>query len=723
MPQRITQKVVNTFVKGLITEAGELTFPEDASIDELNCLLDRDGSRRRRLAARVEDSNVLSTFSINNNYVFSTSIWKNVDGIAGLDFIVVQSGVRLFFYNTAQEPYSGQQKSFVVNLTGFEFTGSAGAGSAKVQTTVINGDLVVVSEAIEPFYIEYNSNTDTISTTQIVPKVRDFEWQGNTEAYSDGKAAPVSDNRKYDTANAGWSGTKGTAALNTYYAAVSEYPPLTHPWYSGKDSSGNFDEGEWAKVYAGTTLTGNGHFILDFFNKDRATASGIAGIPTDIENSRFKAVAAFSGRVFYAGLTSAKNSGKILFSKQLENTKEAYRCYQQNDPTSEDFSDLLDTDGGVIVIPEANNIQKLHVFGSALMVFAENGVWQITGVDNVFRATEYSITRVSEIGIENPQTFVSVEGVPMWWSKHGIHTVQFDQVSGKAQEQNLSIGTIQTFFDAIDGTAKQNCHGVYDQNNKRIHWFYSSNGETIQNKKNRVLTLDIAVQAFYPWEISDSETNTDFIIGAEYYEGFGSDYQELDVIISTTDDVVTSAGDDVVVNKLSQLAQANSNIVLMVRDGATQKMTMGLFSGTDFLDWGDANYTSFAEAGYDFMGDLLLKKNSPYVQVYLRPTEEGFTGSDTTGYTPIRESSLLVSSYWDFRKQTSSSAQQAYRLKYMPVVDTGDLGSWNYPEEIVTTRLKMRGHGRSMRLRFESEQGKDFVLLGFGMISAANTRF
>ena len=58
MPQRLSQKVVNTFIKGLITEAGELTFPEDASIDELNCLLERDGSRRRRLAVEVEDSNV-----------------------------------------------------------------------------------------------------------------------------------------------------------------------------------------------------------------------------------------------------------------------------------------------------------------------------------------------------------------------------------------------------------------------------------------------------------------------------------------------------------------------------------------------------------------------------------------------------------------------------------------------------------------------------------------
>lgn len=722
MAQRITQKVVNTFVKGLITEAGELTFPEDASIDELNCLLNRDGSRRRRLAAKVEDSNVLSTFSINNAFVFNTGRWVNVGGVASLELLVIQAGPNLYFYNTAKEPYSGQQKSFSVDLTAFEFSGSEGAGQAKAQFATISGDLVVVSAGIDPFYIVYDRDLDTISTASISFKTRDFEWQGDTESYSDGVASPTAA-REYDTANAGWTGELGSAALTDYVADKGVYPPLTHPWYSGKNSSGNFSVSNWSKVFGGTTLTGNGHFILDFFNKDRSAASGVAGITTEAENTRFQSVATFSGRVFYAGLTSDKNSGKILFTKQLDNITEAGRCYQQNDPTSENISDLLDTDGGVIIIPEATNIKKLHVFGSSLIVFAENGVWQIQGVDNVFRATEYSISRVSEIGIDNPQTFVSVEGVPMWWSKQGIHTLQFDQVSSRGQEQNLTIGTIQSFFDAIDGNARNNCHAMYDENNKRVHWFYPNNNEIIQNKKNRVLTLDIAVQAFYPWAITDSPSFPDYIIGAQYFSGFGSDYQNLDVLLSTGDDVVTSTGDDVVVNQLTQTDSADSSIILMVYDGATGKMTMGLFSGTDFLDWGDSNYSSFAEAGYDFMGDLILKKNSPYIQVYLRPTETGFEGSDEAGYSPIRESSMLVSSFWDFRKQTSSNPQQAYRLKYMPVVDTGELGSWNYPEEIVTTRLKMRGHGRSMRLRFESEQGKDFVLLGFGILNAANTRF
>ena len=706
MPQRLSQKVVNTFIKGLITEAGELTFPEDASIDELNCLLERDGSRRRRLAVEVEDSNVLSTFTVNNDFEFTTGIWDNVSGQAGLEFIVVQNGHSLFFYNIASEPYSGNQKSFSVNMTTFEQAGSPGAGTAKVQLAAISGDLVVVSEAINPFYITYDPQADTIGTAQITPLTRDFEWQGDTTTYSTSGTATAE--RIYDAQNAGW-GVGGGPAIYTN--------ALTHPWYSGKDSDGNFSQTEWQKVFSGTSLTGNGHFILDFFNKVRS------GLTTETETTRFKTVAAFSGRVFYAGLTSAKNGGRILFSKQLDNITEAGRCYQQNDPTSEEISDLLDTDGGVIVIPDAYNIQKLHVFGSTLFVFAENGVWQISGVDNVFRATEYSISRITQIGLNNASTFVSVEGVPMWWSKHGIHTISFDQVSGRGQEQNLTIPTIQKFFDKIDGNAKDRCIASYDATNKRVHWFYPNNGEGVFNKKNRVLTLDISIQAFYPWEVSDSTSNTDYIIGSEYIQGFGSDFVDFDVFTSNGDDVLTAGGDDVVINKLTQLSQADSSVALMIFDASTSKMTFGFFQGTEFLDWGNADYSSYAEAGYDFLGDLVLKKNAPYIQVYLRPTETGFAGSDELGYTPVRESSLLVSSYWDFRNNTSSTPQQAYRLKYMPVVNESALNTWDYPENVVTTRLKMRGHGRSMRLRFESEQGKDFVLLGFGIISAANQRF
>lgn len=724
MPQSQSQKTVNNFVKGLITEAGELTFPEGASVDELNCDLRRDGSRRRRLAVEVEADNSLSTFTVADTDAVNVGDWLNVNGVADQEFLVVQKAGTLYFYNKDVAPYSGNQVTGSVDLSPYEFAGSVGAAFAKCQFASIEGALVVASEAINTIYIEYNGST--FSVTEIDFKVRDFDWQGDITTYPEKVSSPT-DARKYDTANAGWSGDKGSAALTTYLAydadgdtvADNKYPALTHPWFAGKDASGDFDAAEWEKVFGGTTLTGNGHFILDFFAKDRATASGISGITTEIEASRFKSVASFGSRIFYAGLQSSKNAGTILFSRVIDTKKEFGECHQRNDPTSEYFSDLLDTDGGVIRIPDAVGIKLLYPYQSSLFVFAENGVWQINGVDGVFKASQYALSRVSEIGIQNPQSFVEAEGVPFWWSRFGIHTLAFDQVTGQGKEQNITLPTIQTFWDNIDLEAKTKVVSVYDSINKKIYWMYPDVGETVESKLNNILILDLALQAFIPWRIEDEATNTDCIVGVSFFSGYGSADQALDVWTAGGDDVVTSGGDDVVSTQSSLVVTGDPAVILIIRDGATNKLTMGAFTGKSFLDWGTANYTSYAETGYDFVGDLTLKKNAPYITIYCRSTEEGWTGSEETGWELVRPSSLLVSTAWDFKK-TFGQSQQVYRLKY-PLIPEST--TFDYPDSVITTRLKIRGHGRSMRIRYESEEGKDFMLLGWGLVQGRNGRY
>ena len=704
MPQSLNQKTVNNFVKGLITEAAELTFPDGASVDELNCDLRRDGSRRRREGVALESNYTLSSFTITDDELVNTGNWVNVGGNASLEFLVIQKGNSLYFYNKADLPYSSQAESFSVSLSSYEFSGSIGANNAKCQFASINGTLVVSSEAINTIVVTYTGSNITVAS--IAFKTRDFEWQGNVDEYSTNDSTP-SAGRTYDAKNAGWGQGGGPA---DYTKA------LTHPWYAGKDQDGNYDATEWAKVFAGTTLTANGHFILDFFNKVRS------GLTTETESSRFKSVASFSGRVFYAGLTSAKNAGTILFSRLVEDEADLGKCYQQNDPTAEYLSDLVATDGGFINIPDAVNIQLLYPFRSSLFVFAENGVWQITGVDGIFSATAYGVNRVSNIGLLNPQAFVQAEGLPFWWSRFGIHTLTIDEVSGQGSEQNITISTIQSFWDRISTTAKAKVTSIYDSINKKIYWAYPDNDETVESKLNNILILDLTLSAFYPWKISDQASNTSSVVGLSFYSGFGATELALDVITSAGDDVVTSAGDDVINTQISDFTTGDPALVLLVRDGATNKLTMAKFSDAGFLDWGDTDYTSFAETGYDFIGDLIVKKNAPYIAVYSRLTEQGFTGNEVDGYESIRPSSLLVSTAWDFNSNFGSP-QEAYRFKHPIVVDPDNLSNFNYPEDVIITRLKVRGHGRSMRIKYESTQGKDFILLGWGLVQGRNNRF
>jgi hypothetical protein len=337
-------------------------------------------------------------------------------------------------------------------------------------------------------------------------------------------------------------------------------------------------------------------------------------------------------------------------------------------------------------------------------------------VDNIFRATDYAISFISSVGIYSASSFIEAEGLPFWWSLTGIHTLSVDASVGIEQEQNLSIGTIQTFLDKISTDAKVKVKGVYDRTNKKVYWAYPNNGEQKITKFSNFIILDITLQAFYPWKVSDGYD----VVGLSFYSGFGSDQLQLDVV-QGVDDVVQGT-DDVVSIQLSDFTTGDPAIVLIVRDLSTNKLTMAGFTNSNFYDWVNINYSSYAVAGHEFFGDLMLDKTAPYIEVYMRSTETGWAGTELTGYDLVRPSGILVSPYWDFAKAPATAPQQGYRLSTMPVVNPNDLSETNIPETVIHTRLKLRGRGKTVRLKFESEAGKDFVLLGWGFLGGRNGR-
>ena len=765
MPQSLNQKVTNTFIKGLITEAGELTFPPDASVDELNCLLERDGSRKRREGLDFEQSSVDSTFSVTDTDLVKVGTWRNVAGIPDKELLVVQVNDKLYLYDKTNVPYSANQitsfswtlnssttsSTSYIDLSSLGYTGQGSINNNKCEFTAISGMLIITHPSLETTAIVATLDTSSgssvwsFSVEPITFRTRDFKLLSDRSTLSEPVSeATVSAERVYDTRNSGWVGEKGAAALATYFnTSPYEFPALNLSWFAGKNSSGNFAVAEWKKIQAGSSVIGQGHNLVNFFNRDRSTlgsyttrAAGTislsSNLATEVIGDRFSTVVTMSGRVFYSGLNRGnhEDSNVILFSRIIEGASSGVSvdsaglgdCHQKNDPTSEDFSDLLDDDGGVIRIPEAYGIRKLHQFNNSIFVFAENGVWQVKGVDDVFRATGFAVNKISSIGLFNRETFVSADGIPFWWSDQGIHTLGFDGQTFQATENNISLSTIQTFFDKIGSTQKSKCTGVFDPLNKRVFWMYPNEGETIEAKLNNFLILDISLQAFYPWTVSDASSNTPEILGADYYSGFSSNIQAFNVIDGDGDTVVDASADNVIVFDNGFVDTGQPSLVFLCRNASDNTVSMSYFYKTDFKDWGSANYSSFAEAGFEFMGDLMLQKNAPYIQVYSRVTETGWTGDELLGYTPIRESSLLVSSFWDF-STTNTQAQQAYRLKPMPIVDPSDLTDFGYPDTVVDTRLKIRGRGKSMRFRFESEEGKDFHLLGYGVLSATNRRF
>jgi len=90
MARTKANKLYRTFVKGLVTEASPLTYPEDTSYDELNTILSRKGSRTRRLGQAYLHSSISSEGLVSDWEISQTEhVWKSVGKNPNLNFLVV----------------------------------------------------------------------------------------------------------------------------------------------------------------------------------------------------------------------------------------------------------------------------------------------------------------------------------------------------------------------------------------------------------------------------------------------------------------------------------------------------------------------------------------------------------------------------------------------------------------------------------------------------------
>jgi len=150
--------------------------------------------------------------------------------------------------------------------------------------------------------------------------------------------------------------------------------------------------------------------------------------------------------------------------------------------------------------------------------------------------------------------------------------------------------------------------------------------------------------------------------------------------------------------------------------------TFSHYRNGDFVDWetfdgSGENYSSYLVTGYEIAGDSTRWKQSPYITFHLMRTENGFT--DVGGVLQEdNPSSCLVTPYWNFADHSNSgkigSTFQAYRYKRNYIVeDVND--TLDYGLSVITTKNKLRGKGKALSLRIESEAGHDMHLLGWGM--------
>lgn len=701
-----TKKEYVNFVRGLITEAGPLTFPENASLDEENCVLNREGSRQRRLGMDFEEGYSLRAATITPDTAVTMHKWESVANNPATQFAVVQVGDSLFVHDASATSISNSPVATVAV--------PADGNKAEAQTAFGSGYLFVANGKADPHYLSYDPLTGAVTATSIQILVRDQfgvdDGLGVTEQPVSLTAA-----HNYNLQNQGWP----TATITAYSTAKSKQPSNAMQWFVGKDTNDNFSADQLDKQDFGTTPAPKGRAIIDAFlrSTSRNLQTGLS-LPSDIETGRPSCVAFAFERVFYAGvnssvaspsLTKPNMTGYIFYSRTIRTPKDFGQCYSDADPTSEVDSELVDTDGGFINIASSGRIYRIIPKGNALLVFAEQGIWAITGDDGGFRATSNQVLKISDFGCVNASSIVDMEDGVMYWNRGGIYAVGPSETGGMSVK-NISEVTIQKMYNSLTFAAKRGATGTYDPINRRVSWLYSTdpayNGVNFRTKYTNELVFDTVLSAFYKHSISPIGEPSPYLAGYIECPNFLTRQEE----VSTNVDSVTKY------------------LTIQFLESSAAVYTFSFYKDIGFRDWRSldgvgANYVSFLETGYEIAEDTTRNKQVTYLVSHFRRSERE-SELRPTGIEPKVRGSCKVQARWDFADSGVSgkwgAKQQIYRLQ-RPLVLSNTPGPIDYGHDVITSKTRLLGRGKALSLRFESTEGNDFYLYGWALTLTGNT--
>jgi hypothetical protein len=489
---------------------------------------------------------------------------------------------------------------------------------------------------------------------------------------------------------------RNTAYLTTWNATIGNYPSNADVWWYFKNASGVFDPTTTVlNTSIGTGKAPKGHFILNAFNQSRSVISGLA--VTNINtNARPSTGCWFQGRVWYTGVNAQQPAigdasyytwtENIYFSQIVQNVNDFGKCYQQNDPTSETLFDLLSTDGGVITIQGCGAIYKLFPLQNALLVFAANGVWYLTGSQGIgFTANDYTIVKLSSVQSISNSSFVDVQGMPMFWNEEGIYKgAPAKQGTGLLSNPlhvnpleviPVTLGTILSFYSKIPLSSKKHAKGAYHPINYIVQWLYKDNeavNVTDTYEFNKILNYNNSNNAFFPYTINPTNT-------------FGP----------TLNSIVYLAGPGGSVSPPPVLKYVSSR-----NEGPYHSMGFADEHDTNYVDWASnsaVNYTSYFVTGYKLKGQAIKKFQPQYIQVYSR-----LDGS-TCGYK--------IQGIWNYALTGNSG--KISNLQTVTILGTPNFGTY-------FKRHKIRGNGYALQFKITSSDGLPFDIQGWAVMDTVN---
>ena len=236
--------------------------------------------------------------------------------------------------------------------------------------------------------------------------------------------------------------------------------------------------------------------------------------------------------------------------------------------------------------------------------------------------------------------------------------------------------------------------------------------------------LETVIGSFFKHKIATDATNALPFIADVVQLPSTTEVGVLQNVYSNGTLVSTGAGGvDQVVSTITlprdALTQTKS-FVVSENIGGTPFVTFAEFNNTDFLDWYEhdatgTDYLSHLITGYELGESMSRKKQATYLHMFFKRTETIFVdaGGNISTDNP---SSCLVTALWDFATDKdswpSSSQFQAYRI---PRLYVSDGTTYDYGQDVIVSKSKIRGRGKAFSLDIRSETGKDCHIYGWGI--------
>lgn len=203
MPKVSSEKLYSTFIKGLITEANPLTYPENSSLDEDNFVLERNGSRSRRLGIDYEFGYALKATGLSATEIEqgkqSFHKWETPAGDTTVSIGVIRIYNKLWFINLLAVSPSN---SFLNSGNSITITGLS---NGDIETSNIQNALIIVGKDLSlPILLQYNKTTQAIIQESFPIMIRDFFGVADG-LKTDERPTTLTSTHKYNLINQGWN--------------------------------------------------------------------------------------------------------------------------------------------------------------------------------------------------------------------------------------------------------------------------------------------------------------------------------------------------------------------------------------------------------------------------------------------------------------------------------------------------------------------------------------